>query len=233
MSSLYYLGVGVFSLASTIYNFEMFTEGKNVTCYSCKLMNSTEYANFVSRSGLNDSDVAECQFKESTTSYRAVLVEQTDLYKILALVIAIMYLLLLVLGLYMSCITNAFSNQTPDDFLKMGTCKQFFACFCKIFPPVILIISWVNFIIIIVYWILYVSEYCPEAIDRSPTASLDYSKYRKKHIPLLIVNSVIWLCLHCGGSIIREMTYIEPFMYNPDTGAPNCFRTFMLKKFGP
>ena len=29
------------------------------------------------------------------------------------------------------------------------------------------------------------------------------------------------------------MTYIEPFMYSPDTGeTPNCFRTLMIKKLG-
>ena len=92
---------------------------------------------------------------------------------------------------------------------------------------------WVNFILVVVQWILYEIKYCEEAIDRSPGASLDYTKYRKKNLPLLIVNSVIWVCLHCGGSIVREMTYVEPFMYSPDIGNPNCCRTFILKKFGP
>ena len=50
---------------------------------------------------------------------------------------------------------------------------------------------------------------------------------------LNLVNSIIWILLHYGGSIIREMTYQEPFMYSPDTGAPNCCRTLFLKKLGP
>ena len=50
---------------------------------------------------------------------------------------------------------------------------------------------------------------------------------------LNLVNSIIWILLHYGGSIIREMTYQQPFMYSPDTGAPNCCRTLFLKKLGP
>ena len=44
--------------------------------------------------------------------------------------------------------------------------------------------------------------------------------YRKDVEILNLVNSIIWILLHYGGSIIREMTYQEPFMYSPDTGTP-------------
>ena len=54
--------------------------------------------------------------------------------------------------------------------------------------------------------------------------------YRKDVEILNLVNSIMWVLLHYGGSIIREMTYQEPFMYSPDTGAPNCCRTLFLKK---
>ena len=57
--------------------------------------------------------------------------------------------------------------------------------------------------------------------------------YRKDVEILNLVNSIIWILLHYGGSIIREMTYQGPFMYSPDTGAPNCCRTLFLKKLGP
>ncbi|MCQ2818833.1 MAG: hypothetical protein MJ252_16330 [archaeon] len=231
MSSLYYIGVGVFSLASSIYNFEMFSEAKNVTCYKCTEMNETEYNNYITR--IETLVTINCTLQQPPPNYYDILVEKTNIYKILALCVAIASLLMVVLAIYLSCVTNSLSNQLPDDFLKMGKCKQFFACFCKIFPAVILVLSWINFILILVHWILYEIKYCEEAIDRSPAASMDYTEYRKKNLPLLIVNSVIWACLHLGGSIVREMTYIEPFMYAPDTGSPNCCRTFILKKFGP
>lgn len=115
----------------------------------------------------------------------------------------------------------------------MNKCKRFFACFCKIFPAAILILSWVNFLLIVVQWVLYLIDYCDEAIDRSPSASLDNFKYRKSHIAVLIVDAAIWILLHCGGSILRQMTYIEPYMYDPATGNTGCFKDFLFKKFGP
>lgn len=232
MSSLYYVGVGVLSLASTIYNFEMWAEGKNVTCYDCQnFLTDKELDDY--RERINGAQELYCTAKKYPLGY-SVLVKQTDAYRVIALIIAIMYLLLLVLAIYEACVTNALSNQTPEDFIKMGRCKRVVACICKIFPMIILIISWINFILIVVDWILYGIKYCNEAINRSPDHVGDsYTRYRHTHMPLMIVNSVIWACLHIGGSIIREMTYIEPFMYDPAIGDESCCKTFFLRKFGP
>ena len=57
--------------------------------------------------------------------------------------------------------------------------------------------------------------------------------FYKVHRTLNIVNSIVWILLHYGGAIIRAMTYVEPFMYSPEVGNPNFFKTLMLKRLGP
>ena len=199
MSSFYYLGVGVFSLAAGIYNFEIGSRG-------------------------NDYTVTSTEVDETGN-----ITEGSNIFPTLAIIIGVIYIIILVLVLYLSCVINSLSNQLPDDFLNMGRCKIFFGCFCKIFPPLLIILSWVNFILIIVIWIMVV-------VNKDDTYKDSNGKdvdYRKDVEILNLVNSIIWILLHYGGSIIREMTYQEPFMYSPDTGAPNCCRTLFLKKLGP
>ena len=207
MSSFYYLGIGVVSLAMTIYNFEKASQTGDYT-----LLKKTDE---------KDANGNSREFDESTNAIVPLLY-----------IIAIVFLLFLVLSLYMSCIINSFSNLLPEDFLTMSKCKAAVTCLCKIIPPIFLILSWLNLILIVVVWILYgvyfkVQESKYKFEPPSDAVSDDVRT-------LNIVNSVVWFVMHYGGSIIREMTYIEPFMYAPDTGeTPNCFRTLMIKKLGP
>ena len=99
MSSFYYLGVGVFSLAAAIYNFEIGSRGNDYTVTS------------------TDVDVDGNQ------------IEGSKIFPILSIIIGVVYILMLVLVLYLSCVINSLSNQLPDDFLNMGKCKRFLACF--------------------------------------------------------------------------------------------------------
>ena len=66
--------------------------------------------------------------------------------------------------------------------------------------------------------------------EKTGTENTDYEGDVKV---LNLVNSIAWILLHYGGAVVRDMTYQEPFMYSPDTGEPNCFRTLFLKKLGP
>lgn len=221
MSSFYYLGIGVVSLAMTIYNFEKASQTGDYT-----LLKNVTKTNITDKKDAN-GDFIEITYNELDESTNAIVP--------LLYIIAIVFLLFLVLSLYMSCIINSFSNLLPEDFLTMSKCKAAVTCLCKIIPPIFLILSWLNLILIVVVWILYV-VYFKSKID-------DKLKYKIEPQPnsvsndvliLNIVNSVVWFVTHYGGSIIREMTYIEPFMYSPDTGeTPNCFRTLMIKKLGP
>lgn len=197
MSSLYYLGVGVCSLAISIYNFNV---------YGIKV---------------------QCQNKVSVSPPNI-----PNIFAIMIIIIAVVFILLFAMSIFLSCVINSLSNQLPEDFINIGAIKKFLACFCKIFPPIILILSWINFILIIVIWILYVTKHCYEN-DSTKVNATNETKYFRDVRTLNIVNSIIWVVLHYGGSIIRDMTYQEPFMYSPDTGKPNCCRTLMLKKLGP
>lgn len=223
MSSFYYLGIGVVSLAMTIYNFEKASQTGDYTLLK----------NVTKTNTTNETD-ANGELKNNTYTE---LDEISNAIVPLLYIIAIVFLLFLVLSLYMSCIINSFSNLLPEDFLTMSKCKAAVTCLCKIIPPIFLILSWLNLILIVVVWILYLVYFCGEENEN------DYPKYQIEQaeksvsddvLILNIVNSVVWFVTHYGGSIIREMTYIEPFMYSPDTGeTPNCFRTLMIKKLGP
>jgi hypothetical protein len=222
MSSLYYLGVGAVSLSMTIYNFHMVGQASNLTCYINKTVEvgSEEYNYF------KDTEFYD-EFTE-TVEY-----DQGNSYKTLTLVIAIIYIIFLVLSLFLSCVSNMMSNQTPEDYVKIGTCKKFLACFCKILPPVLIILSWVNFILFVVLWIFIVTKKCENSRSESPTTLVGVHDYYNDNKVLALVNSCFWVLLHYGGAIVRGMTYVEPFMYSPEIGNPNIIKTLFLKKLGP
>lgn len=228
MSSLYYLGLGAVSLSMTIYNFHMVGEATNQTCYSNQTMTYEDYKKYNNSLGL------EIYNKTSfNKEYFEVSVTEGNIYKTLTLIIAIIYIIYLVLSLFLSCVSNMMSNQTPEDYIKIGTCKKFLACFCKILPPVLIILSWVNFILFVVFWILITVGKCEYSESITPGKFMDEKDYFNDNKVLILVNSCFWILLHYGGAIVRGMTYVEPFMYSPEIGKPNRIKTLLFKKLGP
>ena len=227
MSSLYYLGLGAISLSMTIYNFHMVGEATNQTCYSYQNMTLDEYKNFNASLGLPNNDTY------NNKNFFEVQVTEGNIYKTLTLIIAIIYIIYLVLSLFLSCVSNMMSNQTPEDYIKIGTCKKFLACFCKILPPVLIILSWVNFILFVVFWILITVGKCEYSESITPGKFMDKKDYFNDNKVLILVNSCFWILLHYGGAIVRGMTYVEPFMYSPEIGKPNMIKTLLFKKLGP
>ena len=231
MSSLYYVGVGVVSLSMSIYNFNTMGESNNKTCYVYKSMTFNEtqdYYNSLAQP-VPDMYANESEFKDKME----VPVQESNPYKTFCLLVGIVYIILLAMSLFLACITNYLSNQLPDDYIKMGTCKKFLACFCKILPPCFIILSWLNFIFFIVVWIFILSKKCKYSTTMVPGKLISTEYFYKVHRTLNIVNSIVWILLHYGGAIIRAMTYVEPFMYSPEVGNPNFFKTLMLKRLGP
>ena len=156
MSSLYYVGVGVVSLSMSIYNFNTMGESNNQTCYVYKSMTFNEtqdYYNSLAQP-VPDMYANESEFKDKME----VPVQESNPYKTFCLLVGIVYIILLAMSLFLACITNYLSNQLPDDYINMGTCKKFLACFCKILPPCFIILSWLNFIFFIVVWIFILSK---------------------------------------------------------------------------
>ena len=226
MSSLYYLGLGAVSLSMTIYNFHMVGEATNQTCYINQNMTKKEYIAYLNSTEQNDKT-------DINDNYYNVEVEEGNIYKTLTLVIAIIYIIYLVLSLFLSCVSNMMSNQTPEDYIKIGTCKKFLACFCKILPPVLIILSWINFILFVVFWILITVGKCEYSKSITPGKFMDEKDYFNDNKVLILVNSCFWILLHYGGAIVRGMTYVEPFMYSPEIGKPNMIKTLLFKKLGP
>ena len=228
MSSLYYVGVGVVSLSMSIYNFNTMGESNNQTCYVNKTMTDkqvNEYYNSIGQTRIDLSPDENGKFEIS--------VQESNPYKTFCLLVGIVYIILLAMSLFLACITNYLSNQLPDDYINMGTCKKFLACFCKILPPCFIILSWLNFIFFIVVWIFILSKKCKYSTTMVPGKLISTDYFFKVHRTLNIVNSIVWVLLHYGGAIIRAMTYVEPFMYSPEVGNPNFFKTLMLKRLGP
>lgn len=227
MSSLYYLGVGAVSLSMTIYNFHMVGQATNQTCFALKKMVCDDYKKYNQSLG---KTIENCSSQEI---FEDIEVTEGNIYKTLTLIIAIIYIIYLVLSLFLSCVSNMMSNQTPEDYIKIGTCKKFLACFCKILPPVLILLSWVNFILFIVFWILIAIGKCEYSESITPGKFIDPKDYFNDNKVLILVNSCFWVLLHYGGAIVRGMTYVEPFMYSPEIGKPNLLKTLFLKKLGP
>ena len=226
MSSLYYLGLGAVSLSMTIYNFHMVGEATNQTCYSYQNMTYDDYKNY-------NISLGQEIYNKTKEYFDDVKVTEGNIYKTLTLIIAIIYIIYLVLSLFLSCVSNMMSNQTPEDYIKIGTCKKFLACFCKILPPVLIILSWINFILFVVFWILIIVGKCEYSKSITPGKFMDEKDYFNDNKVLILVNSCFWILLHYGGAIVRGMTYVEPFMYSPEIGKPNMIKTLLFKKLGP
>ncbi len=227
MSSLYYVGVGVVSLSMSIYNFNIMGESNNQTCYVSKNMSMEQYIDYYN--SLNQSINPNISDEE----LESIKVKDSNPYKTFCLLVGIIYIILLAMSLFLACITNYLSNQLPDDYIKMGTCKKFLACFCKILPPCFIILSWLNCIFFIVVWIFILSKKCKYSTTMTPGKLIKEDYFFKVHRTLNIVNSIVWILLHYGGAVIRAMTYVEPFMYSPEVGNPHFCKTLMLKRLGP
>jgi preprotein translocase subunit SecG len=202
----------------------MVGEATNQTCYSYQNMTKKQYTDYMNSLGQT--------FDDSSDDLNPKVTEG-NIYKTLTLIIAIIYIIYLVLSLFLSCVSNMMSNQTPEDYIKIGTCKKFLACFCKILPPVLIILSWINFILFVVFWILITVGKCEYSRSDTPGKFMDEKDYFNDNKVLILVNSCFWILLHYGGAIVRGMTYVEPFMYSPEIGKPNMIKTLLFKKLGP
>lgn len=230
MSATYYLGLSVSSLAIAIYNMNIAGSAKNLTCYSIEKMDYNTYKLY--NSTLNITTPATNETIDPNTLYD-VEVLGSNSYSTILVIIGIIYLIIMGFAVILSCIANYLSNQLPEDFLHMGKMKRFLACLCKVIPTLFIILHWIAMILIIVVWVFIAGKNCEVAKTSTPGVIINQKKYFNDVYILNIVNSSLWIFLHYGGAIVREITYEEPFMYSPDLGQPNFIRSFFLKKLGP
>ena len=227
MSSLYYLGLGIISFGTSIYNFDVYSSGKDIQCFKNQTFSQSQYIEYTKGAASNI-----CRIIEKDIEYEC-RVEDNNLYISFIFIIAFIYLIMFILSIFLSFTINALSNETPEDFVRMGIIKKIFSCLCKIFPPILIILSWLNFFFIIIIWAFVGISKCNDCQSKDAKNPVATSYYYNKVISLMITNSVIWVVVHIGGSISRAMTYVEPFMYNPEIGKQNFCKVLFLKKLGP
>jgi hypothetical protein len=247
-SAGYYLGLAVASLAIGIYNFSLYSDGKNLQCFKItqmdwatyKLYNESLQNGQSTAPASTTSTLRNLQTSDSTNSTSTddklydVQESSSNLYSLLAIIIAIVYLILCGLSLMLAMIINHMANQVPEDFLNIGRCKRWLACFTKILPPFFIIIHWVVLLIIIGFWAMVLMKSCPIATTNEVgVVIVNKQKFHNDSYTLNIVNSAIWVLLHYGGAVIRDIMYQEPFMYSPDIGTPGLCKSLLFKKLGP
>jgi hypothetical protein len=150
--------------------------------------------------------------------------------------IAVLYLIIVIFSMFMSCILNYLSNLVPDDFLNMGRVTKCFGSFCKLVPSMIIILHWIILLMIVIDWGFIGVKACQYSLPTQISGKffLDSSqKYFLDSTTLSIVTSAIWIFLHYIGAIIRDIVYEEPFSYSPDLGKPSIWKKIFIKKLGP
>lgn len=233
-SALYYLVLAVASLALGILNFNITSSAKNLTCYKNVTMDNNTYLQFIGSFAGNYTEPTTSILKtevNGTTYY--VKEPHSNPYSKISSIIGIIYLVLMGLSVVLALIINYMSDAVPEDFLKIGRCKKFLAMFTKIMPPLFIIAHWICMILIIVLWIMIISKNCEITISTTPGNMPDPGKYYRDNFVMNIVNSSMWIFIHYGGAIVRDIVYQEPFMYSPDIGKPSFCKSFFLKKLGP
>jgi hypothetical protein len=224
-SQLYYYWLCVAALSIGIFNFSTYSGGKELQC----ITNS----NF-----LYDEYVAYNKTKNITTTIPRPLnpnevytVEQSssNILSLLQMVIAFAYLSILGVTIILALIVSCLSNQLPEDYMKFGKCKRCLAMLCKILPPFIVIVHWIILFVIIGLWIMVLTDTC--LITRI-NISGEKAYFQQSNI-CLIVTSAIWVVLHCFGSVLKDLSYVEPFMYSPRIEGSSPFFHVMLKTLGP
>jgi hypothetical protein len=169
---------------------------------------------------------------ETDTQLYEVDVEKSNIYPTLNSIIAILYIIIMILSLYMSIVISYLSNQLPEDFLNVSKWKRFIACFCKIFPVLIIMIHWLLLIILLAVWVMVMTKQCKTS-ESTTQIGISSGMYYQNVVVLNIVTTCAWIILHYGGAILREIVYGEPFMYMPYVGSKNSCLVVMLRRLGP
>ena len=235
MSSMYYLTLSVAALSIAIYNFSVSGEGKSLQCYTTENLTYAQYIQY--NNSLNNITTPNADTTSNSTNssqYYIVQATSSNSYGIMILILSIIYIALCLLSFILCLIIGMLENQLPEDFLKkIGWYKKTLAVCCKLLPPIFILLHWIAMIIIIIIWILLITNTCSIAVDTTAGSIISKGKYFTDVKTLNIINTCIWILIHYGGAMIREISYIEPFMYSPDLGAPSLWKSILIKKLGP
>jgi len=228
-SQLYYYCLCLAALALAIYNFSSSSTGKTLLCWSNTTLTYDQYVEY--NRSLNYSITLSRPSNPETTY--DIPKSGSNILTLFQMILAILYLFVLGLTFILALIVNYLSNQVPEDFLRIGKCKSILALFCKIFPPFIVIIHWIILFVIIANWVLILMNTCSITTTTVPGTLIIPSQYFSDSRICLIVTSAIWFFLHFIGAILKDLSYVEPFMYSPKTEESSGFAHIMFKTLGP
>lgn len=230
MSSKYYLGVSVVALSLSIYNLHMGSIGKKYQCYKSLTLSYEEYIEYnKSQNNTLNDDSLSIDIEENE-EYE-IEINTKNSFVSLIITIGIFYLIFFFLSLYLSIVINTLANQLPRDFLNMSLGKKINSMFCKIFPKIFILFSWIIFILLITIWGFLGAKKCKKSRKMSDFSDKD--RYYNDVKVLNIVNFCFWFVLHYFGSVIRHMTYQEPFMYFPVDANAGVIRKVFFSYLGP
>lgn len=236
MAFCYYLSLTMACLGIAIFNISIHSTGKDYTCYSISQYSEKQYQDYLNHgiqvpANVNSPAVSKVVI-DGVTMY-LVPIPGSNLYSMFSLIIAIGYLIIMGFALILSLVLLWLSDLVPDDFLNMGWVKRAAAVFTKILPPIIVVFHWLVMILIIVFWGMLISKSCEASEPATVQFGFNNLKYHEDCITLQIVNSIVFFVLHYIFAILKDMIYVEPFMYSPQVGEKKPFREWTLQILGP
>lgn len=211
----------------SIYNFDYHTKGNKVQCYNTLSLTFDEYVQY------NKTHNLKVEIGLDQTQVFQIQVDSSNGYKSLFFTIGILFIIFFIMSLYLSIVINILANQLPSDFIAISKFKKINACLCKIFPFVFILLSWIIFLIIIITWGFIVTKHCDVARNADATKVWSLSKYYNDAVILNSINTGVWFIFQYIGALIRQLVYVEPFMYNPIVGKGNKVKAWFLHYIGP
>jgi hypothetical protein len=234
-NSRYYLALAVATLSIGVYNFATSSDGASLQCYSISSMTYQEYTayNESIKNSTTPTLPANITLDAGENSVYDVPMAGSNILNMIQIIIAFSYIAICGLSVLLAAVIWWMENMVPDDFLNIGKCKRCSAVVCKVIPPFLIFCHYVVLILIIVCWVLILTKTCSLSVSTTPGVVVNKDKYTMDSYVLNLVTTCIWILIHYGGAIVRDVVYQEPFMYSPVIGEQSTVKVLFLKKLGP
>jgi len=215
----------VAALSIGIFNYSMHSSGKDLKCYYKISFLYDEYVTYNITKNITTTSARP----SNPNQVYSVEQSSSNILEMLQMIIAFAYLGILALTFLLAIIVGCLSNQLPEDYMKFGKCKRCLAMLCKILPIMIVVIHWIIMFLIIGLWAMMLTDTCFD----SRINIYGNNQYYYASLTCLFVTSAVWVFLHCFGSVLKDLSYVEPFMYSPQIEGSSTFMHVVLKTLGP
>ncbi|CDW75200.1 UNKNOWN [Stylonychia lemnae] len=126
-----------------------------------------------------------------------------------------------------------FSKFLPRDFAKMGRILNCIGALLKIFPKLMILLHYIICILILVIIGQVGNGSCKNSYTIDSDGLPKETKMQSDGVILVLILSSLWILMHFGGSIVRSMIYIDPFLADPYDPTANRFYRLICQTFGP